>query len=274
MKQEIRVLAPTPIELAMMILSILAVAVVLVLQFAPLNLDERKLLLLIDTAICIIFLGRFFIGLARAGQKWPYIRTHWIDLVSSIPAVDILRYGRLFQVVRVLRILRLANQAIRQLLRQSTHAVLATMLVILVVVIGGSSIAILLTEGQNPASNIHTAEDAIWWSLVTISTVGYGDFYPVSTAGRIVSALVIITGVSLFGGVSGLMAAKLTMRDEREEVERRALHNQLQGLEEKLAAMGGQLDTLCAELRASRQAGSAPADGTGPSPTPKTDACD
>ncbi|WKE64753.1 ion transporter [Gallaecimonas kandeliae] len=264
MKTNLRVLAPTPIELAMMVLSLLAVAVVLVLQFAPLADDERQLLIIIDTAICVIFLSRFFIGLLRAREKWPYLRTHWIDLVSSVPMVDILRYGRLFQVIRVLRILRMANQVLRQLLRESANTVLATMLVILVVVVGGSSIAILLAEGSQPGSNIKTAQDALWWALVTISTVGYGDYYPVTTAGRIISAVVIVSGVSLFGGVSGLMASRLLKDREEEELQARSLQHQVLSLEEQIKGLSDQIAELSAELKASRQPGSAPTDGTDP----------
>lgn len=274
MKPELRVLAPTPIELAMMILSVVAVAVVLVLQFAPLDRDERELLLLMDTVICVIFLTRFAIGLVKAQDKWAYVRAHWIDVLSSIPAVDVLRYGRLFQVLRVLRVLRMANQVIQQLLKESTHAVLATILVTLVVVIGGSSIAILLAESNNPASNIHTAEDAIWWSLVTISTVGYGDYYPVSTAGRIISALVIVTGVSIFGGLSGLMAARLTRSGETEELHHRTVQHKLDSLEQQVQLLSAQLGALSDQLKASKSADPAPADETDPSPPPTTGACD
>lgn len=274
MKPELRVLAPTPIELAMMVLSVVAVAVVLALQFAPVNHDERELLLLIDNGVCVIFLTRFTVGLVRAKQKWAFFKTHWIDLISSIPVIDVLRYGRLFQVIRVLRILRMANQVIQQLMKESTNVVLATMLVILVLVIGGSSIAILMAEAANPHSNIHSAEDAIWWSLVTISTVGYGDYYPVTTAGRVISAVLIISGVSLFGGLTGLMAAKLTRRSETEELNHREIRHKLEQLEGDIKALSTQLGVLSADIRAKIPADSAPTDATDPSPPPKTDACD
>ena len=68
-------------------------------------------------------------------------------------------------------------------------------------------------------ANIETAEQAIWWTLVTISTVGYGDYYPVSTVGHVIGALVIMSGVSFFGVISGYMASVFVAPDENERSE-------------------------------------------------------
>ncbi|WP_406664133.1 potassium channel family protein [Gallaecimonas sp. GXIMD1310] len=272
MNSQLRVLAPTPIELAMMVLSLLAVLVVLALQFAPLRPDERELLIYLDTSICVIFLSRFVIGLVRATHKWEFVRSHWIDVVASIPMVDVLRYGRLFQVIRVLRILRMANHVIRQLMHQSANAVFAIMLLTLVLVVGGSSIAILLAESGQPGSNIHTAEDAIWWALVTISTVGYGDYYPVTTAGRVITGFVIVAGVSLFGGVSGLIASRLLHSREDEDRRQRSLHNQLASLEQQVVQLQNQLTLLSNQLTAKTATAPDTTDETAPSPSAATDA--
>ncbi len=69
-----------------------------------------------------------------------------------------------------------------------------------------SSISILVCERHGDA-NIRTAEDAVWWSISTVTTVGYGDKYPVTTEGRIIGMLLMVAGVGMFGGLSGLVAA-------------------------------------------------------------------
>ena len=66
--------------------------------------------------------------------------------------------------------------------------------------------AILAVELRDPAGNIKTASDALWYSLVTMSTVGYGDQYPVTNLGRVIGAVIIIVGVGLFGTITGFLA--------------------------------------------------------------------
>ena len=96
-----------------------------------------------------------------------------------------------------------------------------------------SSIAILIAEDE-PEANIKTAEDAIWWSVTTMTTVGYGDKYPVTTEGRIIAAVVMCAGVGLFGTLSGLVASfflgKPEAKSEMQEVSER-----LKRIEERLA---------------------------------------
>ncbi len=254
MKKTVRIIPPNAFELVMMVLSIISLVAIVLHQFGNLDPAEKELLLNIDTGICLILLSYFFYGLASARNKVRFLRTHWIDFLASIPAIDVLRYGRIFQVLRVLRMLRVANQVIRHLWKNSESTVLASMLLILVVVVSGSAIAILMTEAGNPGSNINTAEDAIWWALVTISTVGYGDYYPVTTSGRIISAIVIFTGVSLFAGISGLVAsALLTPKTEQlenadKQQEANEKQNQLE-VQTRLTTLHQEVSSLREEIR-------------------------
>ena len=68
------------------------------------------------------------------------------------------------------------------------------------------SLGMLAIESQSNASNITTAPDALWYMVVTLSTVGYGDQYPVTTQGRVLGAFVILTGVGIFGTLTGYLA--------------------------------------------------------------------
>jgi voltage-gated potassium channel len=76
-----------------------------------------------------------------------------------------------------------------------------------------SSIAILQFE-KDINSNIKTAEDAIWWSYVTITTVGYGDKYPITTEGRIIGAILMTTGVGIFGTFTALVSSWFIQKNE------------------------------------------------------------
>jgi voltage-gated potassium channel len=211
--------APKPFQLAMMVLSLLSVVLVLAIAFGRFDKETHRLLLMIDTGICIIFLSQFFYGLVQARNKLYYIKHHWIDFIASIPAIEALRIARVFQILRVVRLLRMSRSWLLPLLKQRRQATLASLLVALVLILTLSSILILLVETGNPGANIHTAEQAIWWALVTISTVGYGDFYPVTTLGHVIGAMVIISGVSFFGVISGYMASVFITPEDNERQE-------------------------------------------------------
>ncbi|MCG9697553.1 ion transporter [Shewanella sp. Isolate11] len=211
--------APTPFQIAMMLLSLISVIVVLTITFGKLETETRRLLLFVDTSICSIFISYFLINLFRADSKLDYFKRNWIDLVASIPAIEPLRMARLFQILRVIRLLRMTRSILIPLMKQRRQATLASLLVAMVSILTFSSMLILIVEAGDPQANIHTAEDAIWWSLVTISTVGYGDYYPVTTIGHVIGGVVIVCGVSFFGVISGYMASLFIAPDESEKLE-------------------------------------------------------
>lgn len=215
---------PSPFELAMMVLSLISVVIVLTMTFGKLGAETNKVLLYIDTTICVIFMTKFFYGLVKARNKAFYIRHHWIDFIASIPAIEALRMARLFQILRVIRLIRMSRSLLLPLVKQRKQATLASLLVAMVTILTLASVIMLIVESGTEGANIQTAEQAIWWALVTISTVGYGDYYPVSTAGHIIGGVVIVSGVSFFGVISGYMASVFVAPDESERQERQDAH--------------------------------------------------
>jgi voltage-gated potassium channel len=110
---------------------------------------------------------------------------------------------RILRVLRGIRSTKVLTQFILQ--RRAEGAFLAaTLLSLLLIMI--SSIAVLQFE-TSPEANIKSPEDALWWSIVTITTVGYGDRYPISPEGRLIASFLMIAGVGLFGTLSGFIAA-------------------------------------------------------------------
>jgi voltage-gated potassium channel len=197
-------------QLFMLTLCVFALAALAIEKAAPLTPEARALIQYADFVICLLFFGDFVYSLATARDRWRYLRTWgWVDLLSSIPMIDAFRAGRLARILRILRVLR-GIKATRLLLdfvlnRRAQSAVLAaTLVTILVVMVGGASV---LHFEDATDSNIKTPEDAVWWSLVTLTTVGYGDRFPVTSEGRLVGALLMIMGVALVGTFSGLAAS-------------------------------------------------------------------
>ena len=196
--------------LFMLLLSGLSLAILGVGVMVPIGSDERRILEVADNVVCVFFLADFVFSFARAENRWRYFRTWgWLDLVSSIPAVDLLRVGRMARILRIIRVLRGIRSArvlTEALLRRRAEGtfLVATLVSILLVVIG--SVAILHFETV-PEANIKGPDDALWWAVVTITTVGYGDRYPVTPEGRALAAGLMIAGVGLFGTFSGFVAS-------------------------------------------------------------------
>jgi voltage-gated potassium channel len=182
------------------------------------NLDDEtsKLLNYIDYFICIFFLVDFSIRFFKSDDKLRFMRWGWIDLISSIPMIDFLRVGRLFRLIRLLRIVRAfrsTNQLLNHLFKNKAQGTLTSVTIIAILIVFFSAIAILQVE-NDPNSNIKTAEDAIWWAYVTITTVGYGDKYPVTSEGRLISVLLMTTGVGLFGTFTAFISSLFLGKSE------------------------------------------------------------
>lgn len=194
----------------MLALSVYAVAALVLSAFSALSADTRAVLDYADTAVCAFFLLDFLITLIRAENRAAYLlRWGWLDLLSSIPAVDTLRWGRVARIVRIVRVVRgvKAGKVVTEFLleRRAQSAFLAVLLLSLLLIVLTSA-AILQFE-TSPDANIRTPEDALWWAVVTVTTVGYGDRFPLSSEGRVIAALLMTAGVGLFGTFSGFVAA-------------------------------------------------------------------
>lgn len=114
-----------------------------------------------------------------------------------------------------------------------------------------SGTALWLVERDQPASTVHAYGDALWWALTTLTTTGYGDHVPVTTPGRIIGAVVMVTGVAVIGAVAAVIALALTIRLARQEelavkTEAETLEHRL---EIRLARIETQLDRLDERLQ-------------------------
>ena len=189
-------------NLLIIILSFYVLGSLVVDTFFTLPPEITKVLYYVDNFICLIFLLDFVIKFKQAENKLHFMKWGWIDLLASIPTLDIMRAGRLLRLIRLIRIFRAfrsTKHIVNHIFKNKIQGTLTSVSIIAVLMLLFSSIAILQFEASDPNSNIKTAGDAIWWSYVTITTVGYGDKYPVTTEGRIIAAILMTVGVGLFG---------------------------------------------------------------------------
>lgn len=201
----------------------------------------------LDTLICLVFLGDVCVRFYRAESKLAFLKWGWIDVVASIPYLPWLRWGRLVRVLRIIRLLRAlraTHRIMALLLRNKFHTGVASAILTSILLVIFASLGILICEQRDPQSNIKSANDAVWWSVATITTVAYGDKYPVTTEGRLLAMVVMFCSVGLFGGMSGLAAALFIGTKERTIVaEENRILARLEKLEEKIDRLKRKDDT-------------------------------
>lgn len=212
-------------EIFMGLLSILSILNMGLLLFMS-DQTLSAVLLLVNVVLVIFFAMDFLFRFFTAPSKSEYfIRGYgWADLLSSLPfsQTNILRLFRLVKVYRLIKDYGFGR--IRQaVIRDRADSALFTLLFISILMLEFGSLGLLAIEAPAPGANIVTASDALWYMVVTMSTVGYGDQYPVTLAGRILGAVVILIGVGIFGTLTGYLANFfLSPKRESEDKEDRA----------------------------------------------------
>lgn len=203
------------------VLSIYVLGSLVVDTFMQVPPEVSKILNWVDNGICFVFLYDFSRRFVRAENKLKFMQWGWIDLISSIPFLDYFRAGRIFRLIRLFRIIRAfksTHQLMYHVFKNRRQGALNTALMIAIMVLIFGSIAILQAE-TDANSNIKNAEDAIWWVIVTMATVGYGDKFPITTEGRFIGAIVMIVGIGLFGTFSGFIASWISGNNPTPAVE-------------------------------------------------------
>ena len=223
-------------QLVLLVLSLVVLAALLIDTVAPVSREVSTILQTLDTIACALFFIDFMIRFRCAENKASFMKWGWIDLVACIPNVDVLRVGRLVRVLRVIRLLRgvrIGHRVISLVLQNKPKSVFAAVLLTTLLLVVFSSLSILIVE-EGPEANIKTANDAIWWSVTTITTVGYGDKYPLTMEGRLIAMVLMFSGVGLFGTLSGLVASLFLGSRAEESAELKEILARLRAIEEKL----------------------------------------
>lgn len=236
-------------ELFMAALALVVVAILFIEFTRPLTEAQENLLSNIDLTILVIFAIDYFYRLVKANNKWQFVKSNVFDLIAIMPfdkAFRIARLARLTRLIRlsrstrIVRILRLTKLvrlfAFARRFSNTFSGVLKTngliyvvIVTFFVVVMGACGIMVF-------ENSINTFGDAIWWSLVTTTTVGYGDISPESTGGRVIAGILMIFGIGFLGMVISSMATFFVDRlsSSRIEVKKTFTEEQLNFIKKQL----------------------------------------
>ena len=256
-------------QLFMVLVTLLALAIAVGYYLIPLPATVDQVLYVVDSLVSVILLYDFFAHVFSKRGRVRYLLTYgWLDLLGALPGLPALRLARIPSLVVMLRELREttpkdARLAARQRLAEST--LLTVVLVVLVVVTVGS-ILIVLIEAPVANANIKTGEDAVWWAIVTVATVGYGGKFPVTPVGRLIGTAMIVMGVSLFSVLTSYIATQFMARRKstgasETEVLRQEMHAAFAESQRRAAAENAALRdemTALRSLLASLPAATAP----------------
>ncbi len=223
------------LELLVLVLSLYSLGALVVELLIPVHPELHALLLRIDYFVCAVFLVDFGVHLALAPSQRAFWRLGWIDLLSSIPQVGWLRWGRVFRVFRILRALRSFQAVYAHFAAERAKGTFVMVGLMSLIAVLLATISVLEIERGAPGANIHTAGDALWWAFATITTIGYGDHFPVTAAGRVVAVVLVVFGLSFFGTFTAYVSSFFLEKAQlKEETEIHRLINEVRHLREKI----------------------------------------
>jgi voltage-gated potassium channel len=235
-----------------LVLTILSLAVMVALLL-PVSDQTLKLLSFYDNVICVIFLIDFYLNMRGASKKSDYFihERGWLDLLGSIPSLGLLtnvgkfaglfRLARLSRLARITRLLRGENKKtlVKDVLENRSRYAMFITIFLTILILTVASVLVLQFESQSPDANISTGWNALWYAIVTITTVGYGDFY----WGRITAMFIMFAGVGIIGALASILASLLVGGSSSAEEETPAVvpafsvQEELETIKDELAAL-------------------------------------
>lgn len=193
-----------------------------------------------NLSFCVLFLTEWLLGFLISKKKKDYLKSpaRIIDLISTLPFGDAFQTLRIFRLARLIRLLRVVIRARRY--KGKGEKLLRALSIVGATVFAGA-IALHTVDSQNPS--LESFGDALWWSVVTVSTVGYGDITPMSGQGKLVAVALIMFGMGVAGYLAGFMASVIAEPDEED------VSDTLQRMDKKLDRIAAHLSIDVSDLQ-------------------------
>ena len=229
-------------ERPLTILALLWLPLLLAPFLFDLSPEVESALLAADYAIWGVFAADLAAKIILAADRPGYIRRHWLDVLLVV--VPVLRPLRALRALRLLWAVGAAGRVLegsrRLFARRGTGFLLISALIVVILAAG----LIVAVERDDPTASITTFGDGLWWAITTVTTVGYGDLYPLTAAGRGIAVALMLLGIAAFGLVTANLAA-LFVEDQDDDLraELREVNERLRRIEAALERARGTDDT-------------------------------
>lgn len=190
------------------VLAVSALSIInIVLITLPLSREVTNVVVTVDVFLCGVLLADFAVRFRKGGRHYFLREFGWLDLIGSLtlPGLRLLRLVRMVKVARALKV-KGPRQLGREVRANLAEGALFLIGFLVIVVLEFGAIGVVVAERDAPNANILTGGEALWWGVVSITTTGYGDFYPVTRWGRLIGVVVLVTGVALVGIIVGYLA--------------------------------------------------------------------
>jgi voltage-gated potassium channel len=212
------------VELPLMVITILWIPVLLVPLVRPVHGSVASTFAVIDYMVWALFALEYVIKLYLSPDRGKFVRTHILDLlIVAVPFFRPLRIGRL---ARLGRVGIVARRAVGRGKSVMTHKGLHFVLLTVAIIIFACAGLVTIAERDAPGSSIHNLGQGLWWAMVTVTTVGYGDRAPVTPLGQGLAVFLMLAGIGLLGVLTATFASYFVGQDldknqaEREELDR------------------------------------------------------
>lgn len=196
-------------EIVIGILAVVSIILVAIESLVPISQDVLVGIYIADLLICIVFAWDFIMRLKASDSKSHFMKTNGYEIVAMVPAVALYALGtipaiavalRSLRLLRVVRVVLLIARVIRLMSKTGKfvqRSNLLTLLGVTVCIIFIGAFAALVLDSGIEKARITNFADAVWWSVSTVTTVGYGDVVPASIAGRIMGMFLMIVGIGV-----------------------------------------------------------------------------
>jgi voltage-gated potassium channel len=217
-------------EFPLMVLAIAMIPLLIGPFLWDLTKEEEAVFRALDYFIWAVFAVDLVVKVGVAPNKKWYLRKHWVDvIVVAVP---------FFRPLRVLRLFAFGSRAFAGYRRLANVDFLLLYAITIIVI---AAMVVTTVEVGHPGSNIRDFDDALWWAITTVTTVGYGDRFPVTGAGRAMGAFLMIGGIALFGALTANIASFLVRHspkaEEQKESEANMLLKEIRSLQEEVAKL-------------------------------------